>query len=50
MELLKTEVKNWRVYAISEFEFCLDFHGIGQRTLVRRKDTKKCLLKGAVHL
>lgn len=50
MEVLKTEVKNWRDYAISEFEFCLGFCGIGQRALLRRKDIKKCLLKGVLLL
>lgn len=50
MEVLKTEVKKWRVYVISEFEICLGFHGIGQRALVMRRDIKKCLLKGVVSL
>lgn len=42
--------KKWRVYVISEFEICLDFHGIGQRALVMRRDIKKCLFKGVVSL
>lgn len=50
MEVLKTELKNWKVYAVSEFESCLGFHGIGQRALVRRKGIKKCLLTGVVCL